>query len=90
MKHNKLLNDLGVNYLVYSHMAAKTVRKCLKKQFLADAIVRDQGHIDIYKFENKKKIARIIPLKIFSDGQEFHGDDEFHTEQSTNNTVVKK
>lgn len=81
MKHNKLLNDLGVNYLVYSHLAARIVRRCLKKQFLADARVRDQSHIQINKFENKKKGNRIYPLRISSQGSEVHDDDESNTIQ---------
>lgn len=55
MSHNKLLNDLEVNYIMYSHIAAKIVRQCLKKQFQAEAKNREKSHIQIYKLEKKKK-----------------------------------
>lgn len=41
---------------MYSHIAAKIVRKCLKEQFQAEANNREKSHIQIFKLENNRKI----------------------------------
>lgn len=64
MLHNKILSDLGVNYLVYSHLAAKFVRMCLKKEFLVEANARNRSSILIHQYENNKKGELVTTLVI--------------------------
>lgn len=66
MIHDKLLYELGVNYLFYSHIAAKVLRRCLKKQFIADALARENSYIQIFKVQGNKKREMIEPFKFGS------------------------
>lgn len=64
MQHIQLLSRLGVNYITYSHISAKILRKCLKPEFQKDVKLRDSSHIQIYKFKNNKKLEEVDTLMI--------------------------
>ncbi|CAG9816411.1 unnamed protein product [Phaedon cochleariae] len=64
MIHNSLLKRLNINYIFYSHIAARTVRKSLKPEFLKSAMLREQSVIKIYSYKNGKKSHEVHPLTV--------------------------
>ncbi|XP_049866504.1 protein stunted-like isoform X2 [Pectinophora gossypiella] len=44
----------GLNYINYSTIAAKTLRRALKPELRADAMKRDESHVRITPWANGK------------------------------------
>ncbi|XP_063621299.1 protein stunted isoform X2 [Cydia splendana] len=44
----------GLNYINYSNIAAKVLRRALKPEFRAEAFKRDESHIRITPWANGK------------------------------------
>merc|ERR1712029_1338351 len=59
----------GLNYVQYSNIAAKVVRRCLKPEFKADAGKREITSINFAKWEGGKQVGKKeqLPLDIAHD-----------------------
>ncbi|KAG5900460.1 hypothetical protein JTB14_029346 [Gonioctena quinquepunctata] len=64
MNHQALFKKLNINYLIYSHISAKVVRRCLKKEFLPSALEREKSVIQIFSFKGGERGDEVGPLKI--------------------------
>ncbi|OWR41966.1 ATP synthase subunit epsilon [Danaus plexippus plexippus] len=53
----------GLNYVNYSNIAAKTLRKTLKSEFREDALRRDQTFIKIFFWMNGNQLGLGEKLK---------------------------
>ncbi|XP_077302587.1 ATP synthase subunit epsilon stunted isoform X2 [Arctopsyche grandis] len=49
--------QVGLNYINYSNIAAKLVRRVLKPEFRTDAARRDDSHIRFTKWAEGKPIS---------------------------------
>ncbi|CAH1107177.1 unnamed protein product [Psylliodes chrysocephalus] len=64
MLHSTLLKKLNVNYILYSHVAAKTVRQSLKQELLKSARGRDVTSIKLFNFKDGVKGEELFPLEV--------------------------
>ncbi|KAM3962422.1 ATP synthase subunit epsilon stunted isoform 2-T2 [Aphomia sociella] len=48
--------QVGLNYINYSSIAAKVLRKSLKPEFRADALRRDESHVRITPWTDGKPV----------------------------------
>ncbi|XP_049293259.1 protein stunted-like [Anopheles funestus] len=49
----------GLNYINYSNIAARLVRKALKPELRAQAARREESHIALTKWQNGKPVEKI-------------------------------
>ncbi|CAG9770656.1 unnamed protein product [Ceutorhynchus assimilis] len=63
LTHKDIYKNIGISYLIYSHIAAKITRRALKKEFLKDAFSREVCMINISHYKNGVKGEVFIPLQ---------------------------
>ncbi|KAL1517790.1 hypothetical protein ABEB36_001513 [Hypothenemus hampei] len=63
LTYKQIYKKVGINYLIYSHIAAKITRRALKSEFLQDALHRDVSLITIFHMKNGKKDEKFVPLQ---------------------------